>query len=169
MFCESKYSACQYVYSFTQWTLISTAKWVRYSVGPGPKAAFGFTVEVTWSEINLLREDDTSEERRRDRVLWAKDQVMGRPGWQPLCCLDQHNAWVKKGQSREQMASLVVQMVKNPPAIRETQVRSLGWRRSPGEVNGNPLQYSCRENPRDRGTWPATVHGVAKSRTQLSN
>ena len=37
--------------------------------------------------------------------------------------------------------------------------------RSPGEGNGNPLQYSCLENPMDRGTWEAAVHGVAKSRT----
>ena len=34
--------------------------------------------------------------------------------------------------------------------------------RSPGEGNGNPLQYSCLENPMDRGDWPATAHGVAK-------
>ena len=38
-----------------------------------------------------------------------------------------------------------------------------------GEGNGNPLQYSCLENPVDRGGWRATVHGVAKSRTQRSN
>ena len=37
--------------------------------------------------------------------------------------------------------------------------------RSPGEGNGNPLQYSCLENPTDRGAWQATVHGIAKSRT----
>ena len=37
--------------------------------------------------------------------------------------------------------------------------------RSPGEGNGNPLQYSCLENPMDGGAWWATVHGVAKSRT----
>ena len=35
--------------------------------------------------------------------------------------------------------------------------------RSPGEGNDNPLQYSCLENPMDRGAWQATVHGVAKS------
>ena len=40
---------------------------------------------------------------------------------------------------------------------------------SPGEGNGNPLQYSCLENPTDGGTWWATVHGVAKSWTQLSD
>ena len=38
-----------------------------------------------------------------------------------------------------------------------------GWGRSPGEGNGNLLQYSCLENPMDRGAWRATVHGVAKS------
>ena len=44
-----------------------------------------------------------------------------------------------------------------------------GLGRSPGEGNGYPLQYSCLENSRDRGAWRATVHGVAKSGTQLSN
>ena len=44
-----------------------------------------------------------------------------------------------------------------------------GLGRSPGEENGNPLQYSCLENPMDGGAWWATVHGVAKSRTQLSD
>ena len=43
-----------------------------------------------------------------------------------------------------------------------------GSRRTPGEGNGNPLQYSCLENPMDRGAWRATVHGVTKSWTQLS-
>ena len=42
-----------------------------------------------------------------------------------------------------------------------------GLGRSPGEGSGNPLQYSCLENPMDRGACWATVHGVAKSRTQL--
>ena len=41
----------------------------------------------------------------------------------------------------------------------------LGAGRSPGEGNGNPLQYSCLENPMDRGAWQATVHAAAKSRT----
>jgi len=44
-----------------------------------------------------------------------------------------------------------------------------GSGRSPGEGNRNPLQYSCLENPIDRGAWWAAVHGVAKSRTQLSD
>ena len=44
-----------------------------------------------------------------------------------------------------------------------------GSGRSPGEGNGNVLQYSCLENPLDRGARQATVHGVTKSQTQLSN
>ena len=40
-----------------------------------------------------------------------------------------------------------------------------GCERSPGEGNGNPLKYSCLENPMDRGAWQATVHGVSKSQT----
>ena len=58
---------------------------------------------------------------------------------------------------------------KNPPAnIGDVgSIPELG--RSPAEGNGNPLQYSCLENSMDRGAWWAKVHGVAKSRTQLSD
>ena len=44
-----------------------------------------------------------------------------------------------------------------------------GLGRSPGEGNGNPIQYSCLENLMDTGAWWATVHGVAKSRTGLGD
>ena len=44
-----------------------------------------------------------------------------------------------------------------------------GFGKSPGEGTGNPLQYSCLENPMDRGAWQARVNEVAKSWTQLSN
>ena len=56
--------------------------------------------------------------------------------------------------------SLVAQLVRNLPAMqKETWVPG----RSPGEGNGNPLQYSCLENSRqDRGAWRAIVHGVTK-------
>ena len=49
------------------------------------------------------------------------------------------------------------------------QPHGLGQGKSPGVGNGNPLQYFCLENSLDRGAWQATVHGVAKSWTQLSN
>ena len=44
-----------------------------------------------------------------------------------------------------------------------------GLGRSPGEGNGTPLQHTCLENPLDRGAWRASVHGVPKSWTRLSN
>ena len=53
-------------------------------------------------------------------------------------------------------------MVKNLPAVQETPGSIPRSGRSPGEGNGYPLQYSCLENPMDRGAWWATAHGVAK-------
>ena len=55
-------------------------------------------------------------------------------------------------------ASLIAQSVKNLPAMQDLP----GLGRSLGEGNGNPLQYSCLENPMDRGAWWAAVHGVAR-------
>ena len=64
-------------------------------------------------------------------------------------------------------ASVVAQMVKNLPAMQETQVESLGWENPLEGRHGNPLQYSCLKNPTDRAAWWATIHGVTKSGTQL--
>ena len=51
-------------------------------------------------------------------------------------------------------------VVKNPPANAGSMGSIPGPGRSPGEGNGNPLQYSCLGSPKDRGAWWATVHGV---------
>ena len=73
------------------------------------------------------------------------------------------------------MYSLAAQLVKNLPVMPEIAYNAgdpgliPGLGRSPGEGNGNPLQYFCLENPRDRGAWWATVHGVPKSWTRLSD
>ena len=64
-----------------------------------------------------------------------------------------------------QWASHVVLLVKNPSAKVGNVGLIPGWGRSPGKRNGKPLQYSCLENPTDRGTWRATVHGIAESDT----
>ena len=61
------------------------------------------------------------------------------------------------------LASLVAQMVKHLPAMLETSGSIPGSGRSPGEGNGNPLQYSCLENPMKRKAWWARVHGIAES------
>ena len=63
-----------------------------------------------------------------------------------------------------------VSVVENPPvhAGHIGDVGSIPWLgRSPGEENGNPLQYSCLENPMDRGPWWATVHGLSESDATL--
>ena len=56
-------------------------------------------------------------------------------------------------------------MVKNPPAIAGDPGSILGSGRSPGGANGNPLQYSCLENPMDRGAWRLQSMGLQESDT----
>ena len=71
-----------------------------------------------------------------------------------------------RDQDTSKGASLVAQMIKSLPAVQETRVLSLG-REDPLEkgMSIHSLQYSCLENPMDRGAWWAAVHRVAKSRT----
>ena len=75
-----------------------------------------------------------------------------------------------KQNNKLKRASQAALMVKNPPA-NASKGRNVGlipgWGRSPGEGHSNPLQYSCMENPIDKGAWWASVYGVAQSRTQL--
>ena len=80
-------------------------------------------------------------------------------------------ARLDEAQARIKTASrnTVAQLVKNLPAMQETWGSIPGSERSPGEGNGNPLQYSCLKNPMDRGAWQATVHGVAKVGHDLAN
>ena len=69
------------------------------------------------------------------------------------------------------LASQMVQVIKNLPAnaVAAVDMGSIpGSRRLPGGGNGNPLQYSCWDNPMDREAWQITVQGVTKSQTQLS-
>ena len=64
-------------------------------------------------------------------------------------------------------ASLMAQRVKNLPTVQETQETQVQFLEGPlEEENGNPLQYSCLENPIDRGVFRATVHGITNSQTQ---
>ena len=65
------------------------------------------------------------------------------------------------------LASFVAQLVKTDCSTEDPHSIPVSGR-SPGEGNGNPLQYSCLENPMDRGAWQATVHRIP-SRTRLSN
>ena len=73
------------------------------------------------------------------------------------------------GFRNHQTESLVAQRLKRLPGMREAGVLSRGQEDPLEKENGTPLQYSCLENPTEGGAWQATVHGVLKSRTQLSN
>ena len=66
-------------------------------------------------------------------------------------------------------ASLVAQMIKNLPAMRETWVRSLGWEDPLEEGTATRSSIPAWRIPMDRGAWQATGHGVAESQAQLSS
>ena len=71
---------------------------------------------------------------------------------------------------KDLLGSQVVLGLKNPPASTEDikdAGPTLGSGRSPGEGNGNPLQYSCLENPTDRGAWRVIAHSIAENWTRL--
>ena len=74
---------------------------------------------------------------------------------------------IHKGPMCPQGGTAVKNLPTNARDVRDTGLIP-GWARSPGGKNGNPLQYSCLENPVDRGAWWATVQRVTKSWTQLN-
>ena len=76
---------------------------------------------------------------------------------------------MQQQQQTNRYASQMAEMVKNLPANMGDLGSIPGLGRSAEEGNGNPLQYSCLENSMDRETWRATVHGIAKRQTQLSD
>ena len=78
-------------------------------------------------------------------------KILIRLDLKPWCCTVQQRCWWLNLPARAEDASLIP-----------------GLGRSPGEGNGNPLQYSCLENPKDRGAWLATVQGDAKNCTDQS-
>ena len=77
--------------------------------------------------------------------------------------------WFKSTSLERSGSSLVAQMVKESTCNEGDLSLTPGLGRSPGGGYANPLQYSCLENPMDRGAWQATVHGVADSWTWLSD
>ena len=84
--------------------------------------------------------------------------------------LNWHITYIHTPIHKERVPSTVAQVVKNP-SDNAGDLRDagsiLGLRRSPGGGHANPLQYSCLENPMDRGAWLATIHRVTKSQTGL--
>ena len=111
-----------------------------------------YTVGASRGNINV--KEFTYQCKRHE--MWVQSLVRKIPWkrtWQPTPLF-----W--PGESQCKRASLAPKMVKNLPAMWETQNQSMGR-----EGNGNLLQYSCLENPMDRGALQAKIHGVAKSQT----
>ena len=122
-------------------------------------------------EKNRLRKDTCTP------MFIAAPFIIPQTWKQPKCPLTKQ--WIKKMlyvcmyiYIHTHMAFLAAQSVKNPPVIQETWktwVQSLGQEDPLEKEMATPLQHSCLENPMDRGAWQATVHGVTKSWTQLSD
>ena len=94
--------------------------------------------------------------------ILSKDLFLGFPGWSSglkSTCKCRAHGFESPGGSEVKASACNVGDLGSIP----------GSGRSPGEGNGNPLQYSCLENPMDGGAWWTTVHGVAKSQTRLSD
>ena len=124
---------------------------------------------------SFIREDSSGPSHTGLDLLYGHNPLFRTLSWQSLdcmaflCCLSiiPRRPWA----SPHQRTSLVTHMVKNLPTRQKAEDPGFmpGLRRSPGEGNCNPLQYSCLENSINRGAWRGMVHGVAKSWTRLSN
>ena len=123
---------------------------------------------MQWNPLKKSQYQSLMELHWYDKRVIPSDSVEATLAWE-LCVLDllrPHPLCVSSFDCRD---SPVAQMVKSLPAIWKTRVWSLGGGRFFGEGNGNPLQCSCLGNPMDGGAWQATVHGVTKNWTQLSD
>ena len=89
-------------------------------------------------------------------------------GIEPGSASLQADSLLSEPPEKQQVALVVENICVNGGDVRGMGSIS-GLRRSPGGGHSNPLQYSCLENPKDRGAWRATVRGVAKSQTQMSD
>ena len=77
--------------------------------------------------------------------------------------------WINTVYNSDRRETTVVQTVKNPPALCETWVRSLGWEDPLEEGMATHSSILACRSPVDRGAWQATVHGAAKNQTRLNN
>ena len=123
-------------------------EWIAFPFSRGPSQP------RDWTQVNC-RQNFVVRETQYLSNIQLKNMCYLRSGF----CFYCGNIW----------ASLVAQMVKNLPAMRETWVQSLDWEDLFGGGHGNPLQYFCLESLMDRGAWRATVHRVTKSQTRLND
>ena len=136
------------------WVWVNSGSW-WWTGRPGmlrfkgsQRVGHDWAIDLIWSDLVVLGNRETQGEREwwGDSWFWKQS---GQTHLSVVCCsLVAKNPLVKAGNIWD-MGSIP------------------GLKRSPGEGNGNTFQYSCLENPMDRGAWRAAVHGVAKSWTWL--
>ena len=120
---------------------------------------FTFTCITTWAENVTLLSGHCNLMFTKDKaVVCTWPFVVLLENRDLLYACNQNQGCFYLLGSPKQNTTCGGSVTKNLPAIQETWVLS-----SPGEENGNPLQYSCLENPMDRGAWWATIHGVTES------
>ena len=119
----------------------------------------------------VLREQRRRPGRRWTKVpvvftLWSRVVKKGKIMLLFYTLLNSFFIWTCANLGASQVVLVVKNLVANAADIRD--VGSVpGWRRSPGRGDGNPLQYSCLENPMDRGAWQAIGFRVTKRPTPL--
>ena len=123
-------------------------------------------------------------QKNSSRLFWGGQRVLGglHEFIQVLCapisdwrltCMDQSplflaSNWAKPTGGMGCPGGTLAKILPASSGNARDSSSSPGWETSPGEGNGNTLQYPCLENSMDRGAWQATIHGVAKSQTRLS-
>ena len=144
-------------------SLVGCSPWGRYELDMTERLHFHFSISRI-GEGNGNPLQCSCLENPRDRGSW----------WAAVYGVAQSRTRLKRLSSSSRQVYVQVgfpggSVVKNSSANAGDTGSIPGWGRSPEEGNGNPLQYSCLGNPMDRDAWWATVHGVAKSWTPLSN
>ena len=160
----SKIFNTQIKLNFCAWSLshvwLFSTLWLQHSKSP---LSMGFSRQEYWNGLPLPSPGDLPNPGIEPGSLALPCEPAGKPQeywWHFLNYFQKLQGWGFWDSS----------VVKNPPA-NVGDIRALGsipgLGRFPGEGNGNPLQYSCLENPMDRRAWRAAVHRVAKSWTRL--
>ena len=152
------------------WSHVTSSPW--YSRGlamlPGQQHSGGVSLRAEQTSWWPIVTGSVHVASSPTALLGCSCNLVNHYSYPVPCILASHLIIVNCAPHLHSIPSLFL-VVKNLPANAGDTSSIPGSGRSTGEGNGNPLQCSCLENPMDRGAWWATIHGVTKSWTQLSN